>query len=108
MDPDGTESSVLYKQLVEEKNDSLKGKDQKEGLPEGKEKRKIETAILQVHAARLSSMEIDKKLELENINPKRAEEALNVCDAMLGNSPILNFVLKYSILSKFNGCRNSN
>ena len=48
MDPDGNESSVLYKQLVEEKNDSLKGKDQKDGLPEGKEKRKLETAILQV------------------------------------------------------------
>merc|ERR1712223_2382471 len=98
MDPDANESSVLYKQLVEEKNDSLKGKDQKEDIPEGKEKRKIETAILQVHAARLASMEIDKKLELENINPKRAEEALKVCDAMLGNSPILNFVFKYIIL----------
>ena len=38
MDPDGTESSVLYKQLVDEKSDTLKGKDQKEVLPEGKEK----------------------------------------------------------------------
>ena len=108
MDPDGTESSVLYKQLVEEKNDSLKGKDQKEVLPEGKEKRKIETAILQVHAARLASMEMDKKLVFENLSPKRAEEALNVCDAMLGNSTILNFVLKCSFLSKFNRCRNFN
>ena len=48
MDPDGQESSALYKQLIEEKYEALKGKDNQEEQPEGKDKRKLETSILQV------------------------------------------------------------
>ena len=49
MDPDANESSTLYKQLIDEKNTILKGNDKGELLPEGKEKRKHEIAILQVN-----------------------------------------------------------
>ena len=48
MDPDANESSLLYKQLIDEKNTILKGNDKGELLPEGKERRKHETAVLQV------------------------------------------------------------
>ena len=48
MDPDGQESSALYKQLIEEKYEALKGKESQEEQPESKDKRKLETSILQV------------------------------------------------------------
>ena len=40
--------------------------------------------VFQVHAARLTSLDLDKKLGLENVIPKRAEEAIKVCDAIFG------------------------
>ena len=48
MDPDGQESSALYKQLIEEKCEGLKGKDNQEEQPDSKDKRKLEISILQV------------------------------------------------------------
>ena len=48
MDPDGQESSALYKQLIEEKCEALKVKESQEEQPESKDKRKLETSILQV------------------------------------------------------------
>ena len=37
----------------------------------------------QVHVARLTSLELDKKISLENITPQRSEEAIKACDAIL-------------------------
>merc|ERR1712241_524380 len=36
-----------------------------------------------VHVARLTSLELDKKVGLENITTQRAEEAIKACDAIL-------------------------
>ena len=123
MDPDGDESAALYKQLIEEKNKSMRDiNDQTKLVSEEKDRKKLASAMLQVnfstynigsfycqlydiypldilllyslrllpynihqvHVARLTSLELDKKLSLENVTPKRAEEAIKVCDAILG------------------------
>lgn len=84
MDPDGDESAALYKQLIEEKNKSMRDiNDQTKLVSEEKDRKKLASAMLQVHVARLTSLELDKKLSLENVTPKRAEEAIKVCDSIL-------------------------
>ena len=49
---------------------------------------------IQVYAARLTSLDLDKKLGLENVIPKRAEEAIKVCDAILGKKKYLQLIFK--------------
>ena len=84
MDPDSDESASLYQKLLDEKKIPAKGICEKvDAASEEKERKKTSTSVLQVNMARLTSLEMDKKLGLENITPKRAEEAIRVCNLII-------------------------